>query len=204
MGAGDGLGTWRLIWGFLGFGVVSWLFWRRCQPPAAPGLGLERLLGMVCRRYDRLPRLVYLHRLLVTRPTLGYLLGVNLLPATLVATVLTLAWGRTVLALCLALLGPAFLLLWQRARCRVGRGLQVPAVGQVAPRPGDLPAWGSAADAFVALLTVVGLAILAGTQVVYLKDFLQGGDWYRMNTLFKFFNQVWVLWGMAAAVAVPW
>ncbi|GIV80120.1 MAG: hypothetical protein KatS3mg050_4514 [Litorilinea sp.] len=202
--AGDDLGTWLLIWGFLGFVVVSWLFWRLCQPPAAPGLGLERLLGMVCRRYDRLPRLVYLHRLLVTRPTLGYLLGVNLLPATLVATVLALAWGRTVLALCLALLGPAFLLLWQRARCRVGRGLQVPAVGQVAPRPGDLPAWGSAADAFVALLTVVGLAILAGTQVVYLKDFLQGGDWYRMNTLFKFFNQVWVLWGMAAAVAVPW
>ena len=54
-----------------------------------------------------------------------------------------------------------------------------------------------------ALLTATGLAVLAGTQVIYLKDFLSGGDFYRMNTLFKFFSQVWVLWGIAAAIAVP-
>ena len=45
------------------------------------------------------------------------------------------------------------------------------------------------------LLAATGLAVLAGTQIVYLKDHLQGGDAYRMNTLFKFYNQVWVLWG---------
>jgi uncharacterized membrane protein len=56
---------------------------------------------------------------------------------------------------------------------------------------------------FVALLTATGLAVLAGTQVIYLKDFLQGGDWYRMNTLFKFFSQVWIIWGVAAAIALP-
>ncbi|MCB9125656.1 MAG: hypothetical protein H6643_14260 [Caldilineaceae bacterium] len=36
--------------------------------------------------------------------------------------------------------------------------------------------------------------ILAGTQIFYLKDFLNGSDYYRMNTLFKFFSQVWVIW----------
>ena len=51
-----------------------------------------------------------------------------------------------------------------------------------------------------AVLVVTGFAILAGTQVVYLKDFLSGGDFYRMNTLFKFFSQVWVIWGIAAAI----
>ncbi|MEJ7652833.1 MAG: hypothetical protein WKH64_05575 [Chloroflexia bacterium] len=27
---------------------------------------------------------------------------------------------------------------------------------------------------------------MGGIETVYLKDFLQGGDWYRMNTVFKF------------------
>jgi uncharacterized membrane protein len=55
----------------------------------------------------------------------------------------------------------------------------------------------------IAVLAFTSLAILAGTQVVYLRDFLQGGDWYRMNTLFKFFMQVWALLGLAAAIAAP-
>jgi uncharacterized membrane protein len=53
------------------------------------------------------------------------------------------------------------------------------------------------------MLAVTGVAILAGTQLFYLKDFLQVGEYYRMNTLFKFFNQVWVLWALAAAIALP-
>ncbi len=62
---------------------------------------------------------------------------------------------------------------------------------------------GDAGDLLTALLVVTGLAILAGTQLVYLKDFLGGGEWYRMNTLFKFFVQTWVLWGIAVAIALP-
>ena len=38
---------------------------------------------------------------------------------------------------------------------------------------------------------------------LYLRDFLDGSDYYRMNTLFKFFNQVWVIWGIMGAIAVP-
>ncbi|MGL4648868.1 MAG: DUF2298 domain-containing protein, partial [Caldilineaceae bacterium] len=85
---------------------------------------------------------------------------------------------RSVLALWLPLVVLAFVLLWRRGRAA------------------------TAGTQFALLLTVTGLAVLAGTQLIYLKDFLSGGDWYRMNTLFKFFSQVWILFGVAAAVAV--
>lgn len=53
------------------------------------------------------------------------------------------------------------------------------------------------------LLIAVGLAILLGTEVVYLKDFLDGSEWRRMNTVFKFGLQVWVLLGLAAGAFLP-
>ncbi|MCC6166834.1 MAG: hypothetical protein IT329_06355, partial [Caldilineaceae bacterium] len=240
--AGDSLGTWLLIWGFLGFVIGSWLLYSGAQRPdreragqasgadtalvsalpaegdsvdeleqiaaleeeaiwddlegaaavagvelpaartrqhASRPTGIERFLSTLLRRFDRLPRFLYLHSCLVRRPTFGYLLGVAVLPLAALASIGALLWGREVLALCLPLLGIALLTLWRR---------------------------GSQADpaaVFAGVLAATGLAILAGTQVVYLKDFLQGGDWYRMNTLFKFFIQVWVLWGLAAAVALP-
>ena len=49
-------------------------------------------------------------------------------------------------------------------------------------------------------MAFTGLLLLLGVQVVFLKDFLGGGDYYRMNTYFKFFIQVWVLFGVASAV----
>ncbi|MEZ4868419.1 MAG: DUF2298 domain-containing protein [Caldilineaceae bacterium] len=180
---GDALGQWLLIWGFFGFVLLSWLAYAAGQPllrtaPHDAGAN-ERWLGAVARHFDRLPRFLYLHGRLVAQPALSYLLTIAMPSLTLVVAVGALLWGRPVLALCLAPLGLLWLLLWRRS---------------TAADPGAL---------FVTLLTITGLAILAGTQVVYLKDFLQGGDWYRMNTLFKFFNQVWVLWGVAAAIALP-
>jgi len=186
---GDDLGTWLLIWGFPIFTLLSWLIYAAAQPARGRVLagqnaldarptGCERWLSLALRRFDRLPRFVYLHRLLV-QPRVGYLLGLALLPLSLFASLGSLIWQRSVLALCLLCLGVAILLLWRRGR------------------------QGDPASLLVALLTATGLAVLAGTQVIYLKDFLQGGDWYRMNTLFKFFSQVWVIWGVAAAIAVP-
>lgn len=183
----DEAGTWLLIWGLMGFVLVSWLIYAaglRARREARDGrhdkpTGAERWLSLVFRRFDRLPRLVYLHQRLVRTPSLAYLASMALGPALALVAVVLWWWGQTVLALCLLPLGLAFLLLWRR--------------GQAA----------DPATLFVALLTVTGLAILAGTQLIYLKDHLVGGDWYRMNTLFKFFNQVWVLWGMAAAIALP-
>ena len=134
---------------------------------------------MAMRRFDRLPRLWYLHRLLVQQPTLSYLLGIVMIPALFGGAVAAWLLGRSVLGLCLAVLSVALPLLWRR----------------------DSEA--DSADHLATLLAVTGVAILAGTQVFFLKDFLQGDAYYRMNTLFKFFNQVWVLWAIAGAIALP-
>lgn len=141
--------------------------------------GVTRLLGMAMRHFDRLPRLWYLHQRLVQQPTLSYLLGVTAIPA--LGAVAIAAWllNRSVLAVCLAVLAFALPLLWRRER------------------------EADSADHLATLLAVTGVAILAGTQLFFLKDFLQGDAYYRMNTLFKFFNQVWVLWAVAAAIALP-
>lgn len=125
-------------------------------------------------------RYLRIHRLLVQKQTIAYFTGVILLPALFLASLLLLLFtNQTILAICLPALGLAVSCFWRRER-REDTG-----------------------TVCAALLAATGLAVLTGTQVVYLKDHLQGGDAYRMNTLFKFYNQVWVLWGVAAAIALP-
>ncbi len=61
----------------------------------------------------------------------------------------------------------------------------------------------SAEAAFTALLLVMGLAVIGGVELLYLRDFLAGGEWYRMNTLFKFYMPAWLFLGVAAARMLP-
>jgi uncharacterized membrane protein len=53
------------------------------------------------------------------------------------------------------------------------------------------------------LLAFTGLLVLLGVEFFFLRDFLGGGEYYRMNTLFKFFIQVWVIFGVVVAVVLP-
>ena len=60
----------------------------------------------------------------------------------------------------------------------------------------------SQAARMVAALAAGGMLIGAALEIVYLVDDLNGDRWYRMNTIFKFYNQIWVLLGIATAVLV--
>lgn len=56
--------------------------------------------------------------------------------------------------------------------------------------------WASSAERFVLLLVEAGFCLTAALDVIVLK-----GDIGRMNTVFKFYLQAWMLWGVAAAAA---
>ncbi|MEF3273989.1 MAG: DUF2298 domain-containing protein [Chloroflexus sp.] len=64
-------------------------------------------------------------------------------------------------------------------------------------RAAGAPAW------YALLLAWLAWAISLGVEVVYIRDHLDGSDWYRMNTVFKFGLHVWVLLGLAAAGLLP-
>ncbi|MCS7247561.1 MAG: DUF2298 domain-containing protein [Anaerolineales bacterium] len=59
---------------------------------------------------------------------------------------------------------------------------------------------GKRVGAFIALLILGGALLVLFPEFFYLRD--QFG--WRMNTVFKFYYQAWLLWGIAAAYAVAW
>jgi len=51
---------------------------------------------------------------------------------------------------------------------------------------------------FVVLLIIWGVLLTLGPEFVYLKDQFS----VRMNTIFKFYFQAWILWGLASSYAI--
>jgi tetratricopeptide (TPR) repeat protein len=60
-----------------------------------------------------------------------------------------------------------------------------------------------AAAWFAVWLAVLAWAVSFGIELFYLRDHLDGGAAYRMNTVFKFGLQAWILMALAAAAALP-
>ncbi len=60
----------------------------------------------------------------------------------------------------------------------------------------------SARSRYTYLLILVGLAISLGIELVYVRDFLDGGDYERMNTFFKFSMQLWLCLAIGGALAI--
>jgi len=99
---------------------------------------------------------------------------------------------------------------WPTALIAVGAGLVLAALvagwvtlgAFLAAALGGAALWllgRSAAARFVGLLVAAAGGVAAGTELVVVADDLIGSDWYRMNTVFKFYNQVWVLLALAGA-----
>ena len=55
---------------------------------------------------------------------------------------------------------------------------------------------------FTYILLLIGLCISLGLEIVYVRDFLDGGDYERMNTVFKFSMQAWLCFAIGGALAV--
>ncbi len=164
------------VWGFFLFIVITFLLVELMRQRSR--LGVLRFVRLALARWEVLPRLAEIYKALVQRQTSNYRLAVYGLGGMLLFMAALAALKFWVLAFVLPLVVGALLLLLR---------------DDASPE-----------ELFVSLLVFTGLLVTAGCEVVYLKDHL-GGDqtWWRMNTIFKFYIQVWVMLGIAAAVAVP-
>lgn len=103
-------------------------------------------------------------------------LGLAILAGTAAVTALQIATGQFTLALLVALIGGITGTLLSTTR--------------------------SAAALAGGVILVVGLVVAMGVELVYLADFMSSSSFYRQNTVFKFYIQVWQLLAMGCAVAV--
>lgn len=160
------------IWGFFVFIVVTWL-WISFRHPGTRH-SILRAVSLGLRRWNVLPHMFEVYRRVVGREIAIYQ-SLVLLVLALGAASLALAFlGYTVPAYLLPLLVGSLVLLFRR---------------EVSP-----------ATNFLGLMAFTSLLVLMGVEFVFLRDFLGGGDYYRMNTLFKFFTQIWVILAIFAAV----
>lgn len=55
---------------------------------------------------------------------------------------------------------------------------------------------------FAYLLAFMGFSITAGCEILFIKDFFQGSDHRRFNTIFKFYMQAWFFFAVSSAYLV--
>lgn len=169
------LGQWLNIWGFLGFMVVTYLVVELRRRPLPKRARDPGLLRWLGLAAEHWPQLPRVLQLTGEWQVAGSA-GLGLAVALAVSALLWLLGFKVPAVLLWPLLGAA-LLLWRRSV--------------------------SAEDSFITMLAFTGLLVLMGVEFFYLRDHLQGGEYRRMNTLFKFYIQVWVMLGLVAGVALP-
>lgn len=170
------LGRFLAIWGMFLFLAAPFAYFTLAALRSRSGLA--RLASLALRKWAFVPRWLALYRSLVRETTFAYRLILFGVLALLVASAGLAAEGYWVIALLLWLLAPIVFLLTRRDA--------------------------DPAEQFALTLTSAALIVLIGCEIFYMKDFLGGGDWKRMNTLFKFYIQVWLLLGVACAAFLAW
>ena len=75
--------------------------------------------------------------------------------------------------------------------------------GVRSPHSRDEKTWNARAR-YTYLLILIGLALSVGIELVYIRDFLDGGDYARMNTFFKFSMQIWIYFALGGALAISY
>ena len=163
------------IWGFFLAIIISWL-WLSLLYPATRN-GVLRAASLVLRRWNVWPHLSQIYKKVVQDESDGYQLALWSAGFGLLSSIGLALVGYSVPAYLLPLVILALILLFRR---------------EVA-----------AETTYLSLLAFTGLLILLGVEFFFLRDFLGGGEYYRMNTLFKFFIQVWVIFSLVAAVVLP-
>jgi len=163
------------LWGFFLLIIVTWLAWQLYRPRT--GFAPLRAFSLFVRRWNVFPHLVEIYRALVFRTRSEYELALVGIGLVLILTVVLMAFQYIVVALLMPCLLIALLLLLR---------------WEVSPE-----------QSFIELLVFTGLLVLLGVQFVFLEDWLGGGDYYRMNTFFKFFIQVWVMFGLTTGIMLP-
>ncbi|HLG61350.1 MAG TPA: DUF2298 domain-containing protein [Ktedonosporobacter sp.] len=109
--------------------------------------------------------------------------------------------GVKLLLAALLVLGILLLLRQLRARLAILRGAEGGSTGiiKMVYRGGGVI---DQTQAYTYLLLLVGLCIALGIEVVYVRDFLDGSGFARMNTVFKFSMQLWLLMAIGGALVV--
>jgi uncharacterized membrane protein len=170
------LGQHLKIWGFFLLIIITWLGVSLVYPGTRNGL--LRTISLSLRRWNVWPHLNEIYRKLVNRrDRQRHQLVLWAIGGTFFVAVGLALFDYWVPAYLFPLVVLALVLLLRREV--------------------------TAETTYLGLLIFTGLLILLGVEFFFLRDWLGGGDAYRMNTLFKFFIQVWILFGLAAAVALP-
>lgn len=54
------------------------------------------------------------------------------------------------------------------------------------------------------IIITVGFFFLGLLELIYVKDILKEGEWYRANTFFKVYIQIWLWWGIIIGPMIVW
>jgi uncharacterized membrane protein len=179
-----------IAFGIIGLSLRRGLAWRRLAY-ADPTLVTALLIGLGAISFARLGSESWSSTALI----IGVIVALLAAAGNAVWLAKHDVW-RTIAAVVAALGGLAAVALALSSRETLALGIAFAAVGGVFWLVGE-----SIAARFTGALIAAGASIVAGIEVVFLADDLVTDPvWYRMNTVFKFYNQVWTLLAIAAAV----